>query len=250
MLLLDQHHRTAPLHLLRIAADAALTSGDGDLGDALLDRAMRQAEANDQDDIDPLDRARVITERARRLITVGEPGQAQQLLRQAHQLFTTAGSDSEAAAAMGEIADIAYQRGDYDEALRIRRDVALPVYERLGDIRSTAVTWGQIADIAYQRGDYDEALRIRRDVALPVYERLGDIRSTAVTWGQIADIAYQRGDYDEAADLQQRRLEVHKGLGDLDGIAAANWDLAQIALSQDDYESAVPRLVESFQIFR
>ena len=77
---------------------------------------------------------------------------------------------------MGSIADIADRRGDYDEALRIRREVQLPVYERLGDTRETAVTWGNIADIAYQRGDYDEALRIRREVELPVYERLGDTR--------------------------------------------------------------------------
>ena len=61
------------------------------------------------------------------------------------------------------------ERGDYDEALRIRREVELPVYERLGDAREAAVTWGKIADIAYQRGDYDEALRIRREVELPVY---------------------------------------------------------------------------------
>ena len=49
-------------------------------------------------------------------------------------------------------AEIAYQRGDYDEALRIRREVQLPVYERLGDTRDAALTWGNIADIAYQRG--------------------------------------------------------------------------------------------------
>ena len=55
------------------------------------------------------------------------------------------------------IADIAYQRSEFDEALRIRREIQLPVYERLGDTRSAAITWGSIADIAYQRGEYDEA---------------------------------------------------------------------------------------------
>jgi hypothetical protein len=52
-------------------------------------------------------------------------------------------------------------RGDYDEVLRIRRDIELPVHERLGDIRETAVTWGKIADIAHQRRDYDEAALLR-----------------------------------------------------------------------------------------
>ena len=174
--LLDRHGHTVPLDLLRQTADAALTSGDGEAGEALLDRAAQQAEAGGEQGTSPLDRARVIAERARRLVTRGEPDQADQLLRHARQLFTAAGSEREAAAAMGEIADIAYRRGDYDEALRIRREVQLPVYERLGDTRSAAIAWGNIADIAYQRGDYDEALRIRREVQLPAFERLGDTR--------------------------------------------------------------------------
>ena len=172
--LLDRHRRTVPLTLLRQSADAALTSGDGEAGEALLDRAVQQVEAGDEQGTGPLDQARVIVERARRLITRGEPDQAEQLLRHACQLFTAGGSEREAAVAMGSIADIAYERGDYDEALRIYREVQLPVYERLGDAREAAVTWGQIADIADRRGDYDEALRIRREVELPVYERLGE----------------------------------------------------------------------------
>src|SRR5437763_1420819 len=74
----------------------------------------------------------------------------------------------------GQIDDIAYQRGDYDEALRIRREVQLPVFERLGDTRSAAVTWGQIADIAYQRGDYDEAAELQRK-RLAANKQLGDL---------------------------------------------------------------------------
>ena len=246
--LLDRHSRAVPISLLREAADAALTSGDGASGEALLDRAMRQVETGDPDGGDSLDQARVMGERARRLLTLGEPEQAEQLLRHAHHLFTTAGAEGEVAVVMGAVADIAYRRGDYDEALRIRREVELPVYERLGDTRSTAICWGKIADIADRRGDYDEALRIRRDVELPVYERLGDIRSTALTWGRIADIAYQRGDYDAAVDLHRKRLDVHTHLGDLEGIAAATWDLARIDLARQDYQSAFPRLIESFRI--
>ena len=247
--LLDRHAQPVPLDLLRRTADAALTSGDGPAGEALLDRAVQQAEAGDEHGAGPVDRARVIAERADHLITRGELDQAGQLLRDAWQLFTNGGSEREAAAAMGTIASIAYQRGNYDEALRIRQEVQLPAYERLGDTRSAAIAWGNIADIIEQRGDYDEALRIRQEVQLPAFERLGDTRSTAVTWGRIADIAYQRGDYDQAAELQRKRLEVHKQLGDLDGIAAAGWDLAQLDLKRQDYQSALPRLIESFQIF-
>ena len=46
--LLDRHGRAVPLDLLRRSADAALTSGDGEAGEALLDRAVQQAEAGDE----------------------------------------------------------------------------------------------------------------------------------------------------------------------------------------------------------
>jgi tetratricopeptide (TPR) repeat protein len=238
--LLDQHHHPVPLELLRQTADAALTSGDGDTGGALLERAARQAESGEEQGTGPLDRARVIAEQARHLITRGEPGQAGQLLQHAYQLFTAAGSELEAAAVLGSIADIAEGRGDYDEALRIHREVTLPVFERLGDTRSAAVTWGKIADIAEGRGDYDEALRIRREVTLPVYERLGDTRSAAVTWGKIADIAYRRGDYDEALRIRREvTLPIYERLGDTRETALAWGKIADIAERRGDYDEAL-----------
>jgi hypothetical protein len=39
------------------------------------------------------------------------------------------------AEAQGRIADILQARGQLDEALRIRQEEELPVYERLGDVR-------------------------------------------------------------------------------------------------------------------
>ena len=90
------------------------------------------------------------------------------------------GQDREVALAAGLRADILQARGQLDEALRIRRDEELPVYERLGDVRSKAVTMGQIADILHARGQLDEALRIRRDEVLPVFDRLGDRRELLV----------------------------------------------------------------------
>ncbi len=81
--LLDRHGRPVPLDLLRQTADAALTSGDGDAGEALLDRAVQPEPKPGRQEPSPLDQARVIAERARHLITRGEPDQAEQLLRHA-----------------------------------------------------------------------------------------------------------------------------------------------------------------------
>lgn len=61
---------------------------------------------------------------------------------------------------LGFIADILQDRGETDEALRIRREEQLPVYEKLGDVRSLLVGRTKLAVGLLQRqaaGDREEA---------------------------------------------------------------------------------------------
>ena len=74
----------------------------------------------------------------------------------------------------GKIADILQARGDLDEALRIRTEEQLPVYERLGDVHSLAITQSEIADIFVERGELDEALRIYERDVLPTLRTIGN----------------------------------------------------------------------------
>ncbi|WP_228390464.1 CHAT domain-containing protein, partial [Streptomyces smaragdinus] len=235
--LLDRHHHEIPLSLLRAVTDAAVTSGDGEHADTLLDRAIQQTNT---EQTAPTDRAALLYDHAIRLITRGETDQAESLLNQAHQFFTDAGDTRSAAITWGQIADILQQRGETDEALRIRREVELPVYERIGDTRSAAVTWGQIADILQQRGETDEALRIHREVTLPVYERIGDTREAAVTWGQIADILQQRGETDEALRIRREvELPVYERIGDTRSAAVTWGQIADILQQRGETDEAL-----------
>ncbi len=107
-------------------------------------------------------------------------------------------------------------RGELDEALRIRREEELPVYERLGDVRSKAVTQGKIADVLQARGELDEALRIRREEQLPVYERLGATRDLLVGQANSALNLLERnalGDRDEAAELLRQAHAAAEKMG-------------------------------------
>ncbi|GAA0434319.1 hypothetical protein Aca07nite_00760 [Actinoplanes capillaceus] len=236
---LDRCAVPAPVWLFRQVAKAARISGDGDTAITLFERATQRATAGG-DAANPLDHARVIAEYANLLVTLGAVDQAEQLLYQAREMFIAAGSESEAAATWGDVAGIIRRRGEYDEALRIRREIQLPVYERLGDARETAVTWGHIADILFRRGEYDEALRICREVELPVYERLGDTRAIAVTWGDIADILFRRGEYDEALRIRQEvQLPVYQRLGDTRDLAVTWGKVADILFLRGEYDEAL-----------
>ncbi|HEV2999634.1 MAG TPA: tetratricopeptide repeat protein [Solirubrobacteraceae bacterium] len=147
---------------------------------------------------------------------------------------------------LDEMAELEARLGRDENALRIRREEELPVYERLGDVRSAAITRGQIADVLEARGELDEALRIRREEALPVFERLGDVRSAAVTRGKIADVLEARGELDEALRIRrEEELPVYERLGDVRSAAIAKANLGMTLAARGNLDEAITLLSEA-----
>jgi tetratricopeptide (TPR) repeat protein len=170
---------------------------------------------------------------ARAYVWAGRMDEAEATLREALGLAETGGDERGRALTLGQIADILEMRGELDEALRIRKDEELPVYERLGDVHSYAVTMSQIAHILYEHGELDEALRIQKEEVLPVYERLGVARERAITMGQIADIRYMRGELDEALRIQKEEvLPTYERIGDVLSGVVGRFNLALTYLAR------------------
>ena len=139
-----------------------------------------------------------------------------------------------------ELGNLLVSIGDYDAALAHWRDVELPLYRRLNDIRAQAITNGQIADVLQVRGQLDEALRLRKEEQLSVYERLGDARSKAVTMGRIADILQARGQLDEALRIRkEEELPVYVRLGDVREKAVALGKIADILEARGQLDEAL-----------
>ena len=61
---------------------------------------------------------------------------------------------------LDELATLLYRMGELDEALRIRRDEELPVYEKLGDVRERAVTQTKLGMGLALKGDVASARRL------------------------------------------------------------------------------------------
>ena len=152
----------------------------------------------------------------------------------------TQGWEGEVALAAGLRADVLHARGQLDEALRIRREEELPIYERLGDVHSKAVTMGQIADVLQARGQLDEANRIRREEVLPAFERLGDVLSKAVTMGKIADVLEARGQLDEALRIRrEEQLPIFERLGDVRSMAITLGEIADVHQARGQLDEAL-----------
>ena len=150
------------------------------------------------------------------------------------------GWDWDVALAAGLRADVLQARGQFDEALRIRREEVLPIYEQLSDEREKAITFGKIADVLYTQGHLDEALRLRRNEELPVFERLGDVREKAVTMDKIADLLQERGQFDEALRIRREEvLPVVERHGDVHGKAVTMGKIADVLQQRGQLDEAL-----------
>lgn len=141
---------------------------------------------------------------------------------------------------LDELASLLQSLGQLDEALRIRSEKELPVYEESGDVRGIAVTQGKIADILRVRGQFDEALRIRSEEELPVYEALGDVRGIAITQSKIADILQSRGQFDEALRIYAgKALPTLAELGDVHSVIVTQEKIADILKVRGQFDEAL-----------
>ncbi|MEP4986649.1 MAG: hypothetical protein ABJV68_02975, partial [Paracoccaceae bacterium] len=221
------------------AIDVAVTVGDGPAADAL----VRRSEAAPLPD-DPKEAGALLLRTGRRKWARGAVAAALKDFDAAKTQFVSGKHDRDAAIASGEIADVLAAQGDVGEALRIRREEELPVYERLGDVRSKAVTMGKIADVLAAQGDVGEALRIRREEQLPVFERLGDVREKSATLFNIAQAllaadGLNNGKIQEIYEALSEAYGIVVSLSIPDGIAAVGSVLAQIFAVAQEREKAI-----------
>ena len=119
------------------------------------------------------DRSWVLWTLGRVALSCGELSTAEAAARANALHDSERGAERDAALAWSIVADIAAARGELDEALRIRREEELPVYEKLGDVRSILVTRAKVAMCLLQSepSDRHEARNFLR-LALVDAERL------------------------------------------------------------------------------
>jgi tetratricopeptide (TPR) repeat protein len=153
------------------------------------------------------------------------------------------------AVTMGKIADILRGRGDLDEALRIRREEELPVYEQLDDMRERAVALSKIAQIMAIRGDVPAA-RALQEECLDVSRRLGDAEGIGAALWDLAQLDLADEKLKAAIPRITEAYDIVLRVGRATGIAIVGLTYARVLDAEGRRAEALTVLRRSAEMFR
>ncbi|MBV9790132.1 MAG: tetratricopeptide repeat protein [Chloroflexi bacterium] len=137
-------------------------------------------------------------------------------------------------------------QSNYREAQE-KLELALTLFQEIGDREGEAATWHNLATIDLHQGDYSAA-RDKYGHALTMRQTMRDQAREAITWHNLASLDLEIGDYPAARDKFQRALTMFQEVDDY-GNEAATWhQLASIDLKQGDYSAARDKFQRSLAI--
>jgi class 3 adenylate cyclase/Icc-related predicted phosphoesterase/tetratricopeptide (TPR) repeat protein len=117
-------------------------------------------------------------------------------------------------------------------------ELALELYERIGDLDGAAKASNNLGAIAYFDGRWDDALRWYRR-ALDFYARCGNDTSAAVAGTNLAELLVSRGALAEAATVLNDAIRVLRAAGALDDVLFAEIQLGRLMVERGEAEAAV-----------
>jgi tetratricopeptide (TPR) repeat protein len=143
---------------------------------------------------------------------------------------------------------IAYTSLCSPERVRVR-DLALPIYEELGDLLGQANALNNLGIDAYYEGRWDEALAFY-ERSRNARERIGDVVGAATIANNIAEIYSDQGRIVEAEELFRRVLATCESAGASFMIAAVTSNLGRAAARAGRFDEARRLLTAALDALR
>ncbi len=163
-------------------------------------------------------------------------GELRARLEQAVRAARAEGDKRETAAFVHNLAILAQNTGNLDEARRLYR-ASLDIAEELGDRAGIANTLHELGRLAQDTGDHAEARRLYR-ASLDINEELGNRAGIAITQHQLGILAQDTGDHAEARRLYRASLDIAEELGNRAGIALTLIQFANLSKDEGDQDEA------------
>jgi tetratricopeptide (TPR) repeat protein/transcriptional regulator with XRE-family HTH domain len=182
-----------------------------------------------------------ITERMR-----GQPAAAAGWLTRSLEAARAAKLRQMAGRALFNLAAIAHERGDIDDATRLY-DEALAESQAIGDAYGTARVLHALAMISHHRCEHDKATALLEE-SCSLRRRMGDQAGAANTEHSLALVLLSAGQVTHARDMLSRVVEASGGIGERRSLAHYLDSMAMIALVAGDVTAADGYLASAARI--
>ncbi len=205
-------------------AEAAAAGLESDFA-SQLEAARRAAERAAMIDAPLLvAQARLIEARAQRVL--GSLGEAESAAGEALELFAEIDHSGGSAEALTALANVDFDRGDFDDAADRYRQV-IKDYRSLGDQDGTASGLNNLAMVLRKRGDLNSAEALYEE-AVGIFEATADRLAMSFALNNLGVLLVARERLAEAGTMFQRSRAVWEELGNRSGVAYSLNNIAAV----------------------
>lgn len=138
---------------------------------------------------------------------------------------------------LGNIGDVCYHLGNWDNALNYYRDLTTLANE-MGDQIKRAKATRRIGQINKNKGDWKLAIK-SFEKALQISEEINDTYGIADAYAGIGSILWRRGDYDSAIKYHEKGMEKAWEMGDVAEMAKVNIELGNVYTGKGELDKAI-----------
>jgi|CXWL01.1.fsa_nt_gi tetratricopeptide (TPR) repeat protein len=184
----------------------------------------------------------------RALRQLGRLDEGQKSCDTARTLFAEAGDPAGVADALGQSANLLYDRGDLPGAVRLYEQ-ALGKYRTIGNRNAEAGLLNNLAVVLRRQGELPAALALYEE-SLELVRELGDRQGEAYALANLAAGLAVRGEVGRSRELLEETLTLRRALGDVAGEASSLDTLGSVLRQQGDLPGARRRHEEALKLRR
>jgi serine/threonine protein kinase/tetratricopeptide (TPR) repeat protein/TolB-like protein len=167
---------------------------------------------------------------------MGQSDQAIPLIKQARELYMSAGYREGAARTLLINGDILYDQGHYEEAKGLFQD-ALVVFQETGSHARIRSSYERLGNVAYSQGQFVEAKEIYGK-ALRLDEEVHNVRGLSSDYGNLANTLDSLGDLKGSLKMQLQSLAAFNEVGDKRGAAETLNNLGNLYVEIGNFDEA------------
>ncbi len=168
------------------------------------------------------------------------------IFKEAREVYGAVGDRRNEAVIVGMQANLLYDRGDFEGALKANR-AALEVFRSIGAQRNVASSLNDIGNVQYENGKLEEAKR-NYEESLQIYRELSDKPGVAGALGNLANVYDSMGELRSARRKQEETLQAFREIGDRRGEASTLNNLGNVLSELGDLPGAKQSYQESIAV--